>query len=387
MHAPLLKSDYRPASRITLLLACLGTALLGTFQSSASSGTENTMVVRIVNGESIPVQRVSALPKKQSGETLYLSSAVSLKPCSLKPAPTPTPKPIPTPKPAPTPKPTPTPKATPTPAPHQAKVQTPSKPQPVATGKDITSRTASASITVIKDGGKNVIRAGKGKPAADEDDDLDDYRQTNLIADPIEPVNRGIFWFNHQLYHYAFHPLGRAYKTVFPSPVRTGIYNVFDNLEFPIRFVNDLLQWQPKRAGLETEKFVINSTAGVGGIFRPSNKVPWLKDVPKTDTGVTLAKWGVPHGCYIVWPVLGPKSLRDSAGFVGDLAMYPVTWVTYGAVGGLSGATTLAVSGPDAARTTSDKIDTYDTLTRTSIDRYLSVRSAYEQNRKKAEGK
>jgi phospholipid-binding lipoprotein MlaA len=256
-----------------------------------------------------------------------------------------------------------------------------------STDPKTTSRATYTPITVTKDAGKNVSRTLKGKTISAEDDDLDGYREAAHIADPIEPVNRGFFWFNHQLYHYAFHPLSRAYKTVFPSPVRTGIYNVFDNLEFPIRFVNDLLQLQPKRAGLETEKFVINSTAGVGGIFRPANKVPWLKDVPKTDTGVTLAKWGVPHGCYVVWPVLGPKSLRDSVGFVGDLALYPVTWVTYGAVGGLSGATTLAVSGPDAARTTSDKIDTYDTLTRNSIDRYLSVRSAYEQNRKKAEGK
>ena len=207
------------------------------------------------------------------------------------------------------------------------------------------------------------------------------------MPDPIQPVNRGVFWFNHQLYHYAFHPLCRAYKAVLPSPVRTGIYNVFDNLEYPVRFVNDLLQWQPKRAGLETEKFLVNSTVGVAGIFRPSDKIASLKDVPKTDTGVTLAKWGVPDGCYIVWPVLGPKSLRDTVGFAGDLALYPVAWVTYGVVGGLTGATTLAVSGPDAARTTSDKIDTYNTLTRSSVDRYLAVRSAYEQNRKKAVAK
>jgi phospholipid-binding lipoprotein MlaA len=151
--------------------------------------------------------------------------------------------------------------------------------------------------------------------------------------------------------------------------------------------VNDLLQWQPKRAGLETEKFVVNSTVGVGGLFKVSDKIPWLADVPKTDTGVTFAKWGVPPGCYIVWPVLGPKTLRDSAGFAGDLAMYPVTWVTYGAVGGFTGASTLAVSGPDAARTTSDKIDNYNTLTRSSVDRYLAVRSAYVQSRKQAVSK
>lgn len=361
------------------LLLAFGSIFPGNTHASSSQSTGSTSFVVIQNGASIPLQKASDLPKKLAGETIYLADSIPLR--ARHPKPTPTPKPIPTPKATPAPK--------PAPMPAQGKVATASAAGlPSSAAKKVTdSAVAPAPINVSKPSGKNVARAGKAKSTPSEDDDLDEYRQVVLIADPIEPVNRSVFWFNHQLYHYAFHPLGRAYKTVLPAPVRTGIYNVFDNLEFPIRFVNDLLQWQPKRAGLETEKFVVNSTAGIAGIFRPSNKVPWLKDVPKTDTGVTLAKWGVPHGCYIVWPVLGPKSLRDSVGFVGDLAMYPVTWVTYGAVGGLSGATTLAVSGPDAARNTSEKIDTYDTLTRTSIDRYLSVRSAYEQNRKKAEGK
>jgi ABC-type transporter lipoprotein component MlaA len=74
-------------------------------------------------------------------------------------------------------------------------------------------------------------------------------------------------------------------------------------------------------------------------------------------------------------------------GFVGDLALYPVTWLTFGVGGAVTGTTALAVTGPDAARNTSDKIDTYNTVTRNSIDRYLAVRSAYEQNRKQAVSK
>ena len=198
-------------------------------------------------------------------------------------------------------------------------------------------------------------------------------------------MNRGTFWVNHQIYHYVLHPACKVYETVLPSPVRTGIANVFENLEFPIRFVNDLLQFNPKRASLEAEKFVVNSTAGIGGVINASKNVPWLADVPKTDTSATFTKWGIPSGCYIVWPVLGPKSLRDSFGFVGDIALNPVTWLTYGAIGGFTGAATLAVSTPETARSVDEKIDAYETVTRNSIDRYQAVRSAYSQNRKKVE--
>lgn len=364
----------RSTVRIFLALLLL-TAPLGSIRA-ASSVTENASFAVIENGTAIPVKNANDLPRKSSGQTVYLSSEVPLKPQAPKPTPSPKPTPTPKPKPTPTPKATPTPKPTPTP-----------KTQPsVSNGATASGASGASPITVKKGHGSSTAGAQSVKGSA-SDDDLDEYKNVTHIADPIQPVNRGVFWFNHQLYHYAFHPLCRAYKAVLPSPVRTGIYNVFDNIEYPVRFVNDLLQGQPKRAGLETEKFLVNSTVGIAGIFRPSDKIASLKDVPKTDTGVTLAKWGVPDGCYIVWPVLGPKSVRDTVGFVGDLALYPVAWVTYGAVGGLTGASTLAVSGPDAARTTSDKIDTYNTLTRSSVDRYLAVRSAYEQNRKKAVSK
>jgi phospholipid-binding lipoprotein MlaA len=217
-------------------------------------------------------------------------------------------------------------------------------------------------------------------PATPEND-LDEYTGVGRIADPIQPFNRGVFWVNHQLYRYIFRPLSVTYDTVFPGPVRNGIYNVFDNLEYPVRFVNDTLQGKFKRAGLETEKFVVNSTAGVAGIMKVSNRIPALADVPKTDTGATLAKWGVPHGCYIVLPLFGPKSLRDTIGLGGDIALNPVTWVSFGALGGVSGATTLAVTTPDSARTLHEKLDAYDAATRDSVDRYLAARSSYVQNR------
>jgi phospholipid-binding lipoprotein MlaA len=245
----------------------------------------------------------------------------------------------------------------------------------------------SASTIVSSSDSKSPVSAMKsGAPLSkNESDPGDDYANVATIADPLEPVNRGTFWVNHQIYHYLFHPVCKTYKTVLPRPVRTGIFNVFDNLEFPVRFVNDLLQLKVKRAGLETEKFVVNSTAGVAGIMKVSSKIPYLADVPKTDTCTTFAKWKIPQGPYVVWPILGPKSLRDTVGWAGDVALDPVSWIGYGLIGGATGAWTIAVSAPDTARNVNDKLDTYETLTRTSLDRYLAIRSAYCQNRKKIE--
>ena len=253
--------------------------------------------------------------------------------------------------------------------------------------KVVSPTLSTAPIPVTKPAGYAKVSKSSTQPAAEGSDDPweNEYKSRARIADPIQPVNRGVFWFNHQLYHYGFNPLNKAYKFVFPTPVRTGIANAVNNIEYPVRFVNNLLQWKPKQAGLETEKFLLNSTVGVGGLFKVSNKYPSLAEVKPTDTSATFAKWGIPAGCYIVWPVIGPKSVRDTVGFAGDVALNPASWFTYGIVGGLTGTATLAVSAPQTVGNTSDKLDTYETMTKTSIDKYGAVKSAYEQNRKKVE--
>lgn len=339
-------------------LGCFLLACPAVGRSSTDPG--DAPVVMVKNGEVLPVKNA---PRKSLGETLYLSSIVRLKRPTVAASPSPTPKA--------------TPKA-------GTASSTPSVTVPKNKSRGEVSH--ASSKTAAQDAPITVRKSSKAPAGGSADDDPgDDYGKIQPKSDPLQSVNRGTFWFNHQLYHYVFTPLNKTYKTVFPQPVRTGLANVFANAEYPVRFVNDLLQWKPGRAGLETEKFLVNTTAGVGGIFRVSDKIPSLADVPQTDTAATFAKWGIPAGCYIVWPVLGPKNLRDTVGFAGDIALDPVTWITYGAVGGLAGATTLAVSAPETTAKTSDKIDTYETLTRTSIDRYNAVRSAYEQNRKKVE--
>jgi len=220
-----------------------------------------------------------------------------------------------------------------------------------------------------------------GKSVKTADDDLDEYANTATIADPLEPVNRVTFWVNDKIYTFLLRPISKTYEKVLPTRVRNGVYNVFDNLEFPVRFVNDSLQFKFNRAGQETEKFLINSTAGVGGFIKLSDRFPSLAGVPAAETGQTFAKWGIPHGPYIIIPVLGPRSLRDTVGLAGDYALYPVTWVS---IYFSSYSWTLAFSTPDTVRNTHEKLGTYDAITRNTLDPYLAVRSAYAQSRKQA---
>lgn len=222
---------------------------------------------------------------------------------------------------------------------------------------------------------------GKHVQAVDSED-LDEYAKTADIPDPLQGFNRGTFWCNHQLYHYLFQPLSKTYRAVLPKQVRSGIYNVFDNLEYPDRFVNDLLQGRLRRAGQETGKFLVNTTAGVGGIFKVSQKISWTADVPAEDTGLTFARWGIPHGPYVVLPVLGPRSLRDTIGFAGDYALSPTAWLIYVFPGVIW---IPAVTTPDTARSADEKMASYDLVTANTIDRYLAMRTTYAQNRKRAE--
>jgi phospholipid-binding lipoprotein MlaA len=215
-------------------------------------------------------------------------------------------------------------------------------------------------------------------------DDLDEYGDTVKIADPIQPANRGMFWLNHQLYTYIARPISKVYRTILPKPVRTAVHNVYDNAEYPVRVVNHLLQGKPGRADLETRKFLLNSTAGVGGIFKPSDRFPSLAEVPDADTGQTFAKWGIGHGAYVVLPVIGPRSVRDTVGLAGDVALNPLTWVP---IGGVAQAISIPLSTPNTVRNVDSRLNAYDAATENAVDPYISLRGSYIQYREKAASK
>ena len=226
--------------------------------------------------------------------------------------------------------------------------------------------------------GQGARTAGDGKATADAGQDGWDDAAEVKVSDPIEPVNRGVFWFNHQLYRYVAKPFSAAYRFVFPDIVRKGIGNAYENVRFPVRFVNHTLQGRLDRTAQETGRFVVNTTVGVGGVMKPADKIPVLADVPKPDTGQTFAKWGVPHGPYLVFPVLGPTSCRDLVGTAGDTALNPVAWL--GILFGGAGWTT-AVSAPSGAHGVPDQMDRYDAATKDSLDPYIAARTSYIQYR------
>ena len=147
------------------------------------------------------------------------------------------------------------------------------------------------------------------------------------VKDCFEPVNRATFAFNQGIDKIFFKPVAKVYRK-FPQPIRSGTSNVLSNLSTVVTVPNNLLQGQLKDAGINTLRFGINTTLGIGGIFDVASYYG-LKKKEKEDYGQTLGSWGFGEGCYFVLPVLGPTTVRDSIGsianFTGGDAWYNVT--------------------------------------------------------------
>ena len=146
------------------------------------------------------------------------------------------------------------------------------------------------------------------------------------VKDCFETVNRGIFAFNQFLDGVIFEPVARGYRYI-PSPIRTGTGNAVNNLSNLVTVPNNLLQGDVKQAGVNTARFVINSTVGILGIFDPASKLG-LKERGKEDFGQTIGAWGADAGCYFVLPILGPTTARDSLGMLADSYVDPFAHIT-----------------------------------------------------------
>lgn len=218
--------------------------------------------------------------------------------------------------------------------------------------------------------------------AAAATDALDDYEGVAEVSDPIEPLNRATFVFNDRLYSWVFTPISKTYTTLLPSPVRQGIDNVYENVKFPVRFINSGLQGNFKRAGQELQKFGVNTFAGFGGLIKQSDRIPSLKDVPLEDSGQTLATWGMGHGPYIVLPILGPCTARETLGLVGDYALNPVNWTF--ALGENAEKWAWIPSAGNTLRSLPDQLSKYNDSKANAIDPYTAVKSTYIQNRNNA---
>lgn len=127
--------------------------------------------------------------------------------------------------------------------------------------------------------------------------------------DPLEKYNRHAYDFNHAVDKAVIRPVALGYRKVTNAPVRRSFSDFFTNIRMPITVANDLLQARPKQALKSTGRFLVNLTLGIGGFFDPASQLGLpLED---NDFGITLARWGVPEGDYLVLPLLGPSSARD----------------------------------------------------------------------------
>lgn len=200
-----------------------------------------------------------------------------------------------------------------------------------------------------------------------------EFRQTN---DPLEPLNRGMFFVNDGIDTLVLRPAAEAYRIFLPPEVRTAIRNVLANLRTPVILVNDALQGETQRFGTTIGRFVINTTIGVGGIFDRARDFGLLGHTE--DFGQTLAVWGAPEGPYLFVPVLGPSNPRDLLGFGVDIAANPLTWISGNDT---VDAVLITRTGLGALDTREGLIEPLDALRQGSLDPYAALRSAYRQRR------
>lgn len=208
---------------------------------------------------------------------------------------------------------------------------------------------------------------------ADEDDNYYDEYYSAPINDPFETVNRGIFKFNEVLDKVLLKPIAKSYVFIVPEFGRDRVHNAVTNLNEPVNMLNGFLQGNPDRGFTSLWRFIINSTLGVAGLFDFAGHNFDLTH-KEEDFGQTMGVYGWGSGPYIMLPVLGPSSGRDTFGRVVDIFSNPFNYSDSDAfVYGRTAATAL-----DAR---SRSLDMIDEIYRTSVDPYATIRSAYAQRR------
>jgi phospholipid-binding lipoprotein MlaA len=195
-----------------------------------------------------------------------------------------------------------------------------------------------------------------------------------IAYDPFERVNRGVYRFNQWFDRWILKPVAKGYDRVLWDPVQNAISRAFGNLAAPTVMLNDTLQGKWRRAGSDGARFVVNSTAGVLGFFDVASHMGL--EPHDEDFGQTLGVWGVGEGPYLVLPIIGPRTLRDTAGLGVDIATDPITWVE-------DNEWRYGLYALRLIDTRARLLDTTDLVTEAAgEDTYLFVREAYRSRRR-----
>lgn len=236
----------------------------------------------------------------------------------------------------------------------------------------------SQAVSIREDAVAESGQAGRtgetGKGEMDADPWEDEPESMDSIPDPLEPVNRAFFVFNDKLYFWFLKPAGTGYKMVVPEVGRICIRNFFTNLIMPIRAISCLLQGKFEGFGIELVRCVVNTTAGFLG-FQDVARQGLGYDIQDEDLGQALAFYGIGPGVYLNLPFLGPSSLRDTAGWVGELYLNPLDYMVDDFWPNVGFRTF------DILNKTSLRIGEYEALKKAALDPYVAMRDAYHQYR------
>ena len=209
------------------------------------------------------------------------------------------------------------------------------------------------------------------------------YGEEKEVKDCFEKINRATFAFNMALDKVLFRPVAAGYRKL-PSPVRTGTSNVLNNLSNLVTIPNNILQGDLKAAGNNSIRFIVNSTIGLVGIFDPANAMGFEK-LEKEDFGQTFGAMGIGEGCYLVLPVIGPSTVRDAVGSLvsmsGGDAWYNVT--VKNDTQYLKESDYYFTKLGQGVDFRAKNFESYDSLKKTSVDFYATVRSLYLQDRER----
>ena len=225
-------------------------------------------------------------------------------------------------------------------------------------------------------------------PFAKADEEGDEY-------DPWEPFNTSVFEFNRKLDKYALKPVAQGYDFIIPDFVQVGISNMFYNLRFPQRFLNNVFQGKVKGAGIEVGRFLLNTTVGYAGFLDLAKEIDLVTS--DEDFGQTLGFYGMKPGPYLVLPFLQPFTVRDFAGYVTDIFLNPINWLVAPIieVEGIPSliahknrtTTTLLQIGVRVGEIVNERsrnLEKFQGVEEATLDLYTAVRNAYLQSRTRA---